>query len=504
MIESNSIFRLAAKPQNPSSNQHRRCNIPVDLRKPLCAAGAIGALLCAPMAMAQLSITVVIGPATAGPSISSNFTGLSYEMSLLLPGKNGKHFFSPENKPLLQMFRTLGIKSLRVGGNTAERDTVALPGKAEIDSLFAFAKAAGVQVIYTLRLNGADPQADAETAKYVMDHYNSELTCFTLGNEPEKITTNYPPYREMFGKFLGVITAPTNAPEARFSGPSTTHMNVSWSGQFARDFGRDRRIVLVSQHEYPARSGRNMTNAAAGCGKLLSPDLLKLYAAFHNEFVPAALSNGLPYRLEEANSFSNGGARGVSDAFAAALWGLDYLYWWAAQGAAGINFHTGGYVPGTQPRPPMNYAVFWNADDGLAARPLAYALKAFDLAANGRLVPVKSASNAGNINFRTYAVLAADKELYVTLINKENGPGRRDAEVTLSAGTNYVCGEVMLLTAPGGDVQAKSGVTLGGASIGNDGRWNGDWTPLAAPPSRGRFTLKVPAASAAIVKLTTD
>jgi hypothetical protein len=90
------------------------------------------------------------------------------------------------------MFRTLGIKSLRVGGNTADRDAVAIPGKADIDSLFAFASAAGVKVIYTLRLNRADPQADADVAKYVRDHYKPALTGFALGNEPEKILTNYP------------------------------------------------------------------------------------------------------------------------------------------------------------------------------------------------------------------------------------------------------------------------------------------------------------------------
>ena len=30
---------------------------------------------------------------------------------------------------------------------------------------------------------------------------------------------------------------------------------------------------------------------------------------------------------------------GASNAFASALWALDYLHWWAAHGAAGVNFH---------------------------------------------------------------------------------------------------------------------------------------------------------------------
>jgi hypothetical protein len=330
------------------------------------------------------------------------------------------------------------------------------------------------------------------------------LTCFILGNEPEKMAKDYPAYREAYDKLLAAITASTNAPEARFCGPSTTHKNAAWAGEFARDSWDQKHVVLVTQHEYPARSGLGVTNAAAvaaGCNRLLSPDLLKVYQSFHDEFVPAAISNGLPYRLEEANSFSNGGARGVSDAFASALWGLDYLYWWADHRADGINFHTGGYVPGTRPRAPMNYAVFWNSADGFAAHPLAYALKAFDSAGPGRLLPADLTLNPDRLNLRAYGVLAGREDFRVVLINKEYGPKGRAAEVILNLGKPCRRGQVMFLMAPGGDVLAKTGVTLGGAPIAADGTWNGAWTPLAAPPEYGQFKLTLPAATAAIIKL---
>jgi len=354
----------------------------------------LGCLLSWPAAGAQSSVSVAVDPATAGPFISSNFIGLSYETALVLPGRSGKHFFSREIQPLIQMFRTLGIKSLRVGGNTAERESVAIPGLEDIDSLFGFADAAGVKVIYTLPLYRGEAAADGAIAKYVLEHYQPQLTCFCLGNEPDK-TNQFAGYREAFRRFVAVITSPTNAPEAKFCGPSTTHKSASWAGQFACDFGHDGRVALITQHEYPARSGLHIANASEATDRLLSPDLYKTYETLYGQFVPAALSNSLPYRLEEANSFSNGGAPGVSDAFAAALWGLDYLYWWAERGASGINFHTGGSAPGDPPRGPMKYAVFWNSDDGFAARPLAYALKAFALASDGRLVPVRFTENSG-------------------------------------------------------------------------------------------------------------
>jgi hypothetical protein len=60
----------------------------------------------------------------------------------------------------------------------------------------------------------------------------------------------------------------------------------------------------------------------------------------------------------------------------------------------------------------------------------------------------------------------------------------------------------MFLISHEGGVAAKTGVSLGGATIGSDGPWLGKWTPLA-PDKAGQCVVKVAAASAAIVKITT-
>ena len=106
------------------------------------------------------------------------------------------------------------------------------------------------------------------------------------------------------------------------------------------------------------------------------------------------------------------------------------------------------------------------------------------------------------LNLTAYGVLAGDKELFVTLINKEHGPGARDAVVSLAAGDRYANGQVIALTAPDGAVAATNGVTLGGAEIGEDAGWQGRWIDLS-PPRNGQFTLKLPAANAVVVRLNT-
>jgi hypothetical protein len=456
------------------------------------------------------SVVVTIDPNAAGAEISPDFIGLSYEISAILPDRNGRYFFSADNKTLIQMFRTLGIKSLRVGGNTADRVTVKVPVEADIDHLFAFAKAADVKVLYTLRMNEGeerppaagpvkaggkailkpfDPKADARIANYILDRYAANLACFIIGNEVDHYYSDFPSYRRAWEKFAGEITSP----EAGFCGPSTTAGRVAWAGDFARELGRGHRVAFITQHEYPAGSGRN-TVVATAIEKLLSPKIDEVYKKFYDAFAPAVLEAGQHYRLEECNSFSNGGAPGVSDAFAASLWGVDYMYWWAAHGASGLNFHTGG--PGSG----MRYSVFAALPEGCAAHPLGYALKAFDLGCHGRLTPAKVSAPAGNL--RVWAVRGAEGALFVTLVNKEHAAGAGALDVSLEAGGSGWSGQAMFLTAASQGVEATAGLTLGGAPIQEDGSWQGNWTALAAPKAGGHLSLTLPSASVAIVKLT--
>jgi len=456
------------------------------------------------------SVVVTVDTNAAGPEISPDFIGVSYEMSAILPDRDGRYFFRADNKPLVEVFRTLGIKSLRVGGNTADRPSVKVPGEADIDSLFTFARAAGVKVLYTLRLNEGqpkeamtgpveagskeilkpyDPKADARLANYILDKYAANLDCFIIGNEVDHYYADYPSYRQAWERFAGEITSP----EARFCGPSTTGHRVAWAGEFARDLGRSHRVSFITQHQYPAGSGR-ITNVAAARGKLLSPKIDEVYQKFYDAFVPEVLGAGQHFRLEECNSFSNGGARGVSDAFAASLWGIDYMYWWAAHGASGLNFHTSGA------HSTMRYAVFAAEPDGCNVHPLGYALKAFDFGCHGRLAAAKLSPPEKNL--RVWAVRGADGALFITLINKDYAAGADALKVTLESGGASWSGQAMFLSAASQGVEATTGITLDGASIQDDGSWNGGWIALTPQSDRSHFVIDLPSASVAVVKLT--
>jgi len=464
---------------------------------------AVFRLLAGSAVAANLPVTISLGLQKDGAEVSPDFMGLSFEVSQLMPREDGSHYFSLQNKPLLQLFRTLGIRNLRIGGNTSDRDARQLPAESDLDSLFGFAGAANVKIIYCLRLKDGDPQSDAHIVKYILDRYGPMLEAFSIGQEPSAYAKSngysYEMFRADWKKFADVIAAA--ASEVKFCGPSV-HNNATWTRRFLADFGHSNHVALATAHLYPGGAGGKVPTPEIGRDRMLSNSFTLVYQKLRDGSLPACEASGVPFRLEEVNNYFNGGAENVSSTFAAALWGLDFSYWWAAHGAAGVNFHTGDKVAAGSNLHPSKYTAYFTAADGYLIRPLGYGLKAFDLGCHGRLLPV-SISNPHDLNLSAYGVLGDDKNIYVTIINKEHGATARSAEATLALPAGLAHGDVIYLSAPDHDVAATSGVTLGGAEIKNDANWNGQWTNLALPEGTGsaNIVVSMPTASAAIVRL---
>jgi hypothetical protein len=460
---------------------------------------------------AQSPLTISVDAKSPGKTISPDFTGLSFELTQILPGPDGLHYFRPDNGRLINLFQTLGIKNLRVGGNTSDRNWRRPPDPADFDSLFAFAKAAGVKVIYCLRLHDGNPDEDARTARYIMDHYPDQIVGFSIGQEPTAYprTTNWVNGVPVKGPRLAFVTYSNEwkafantiikaVPDVKFCGPST-EADPSWPREFLDAFGHGYHVAMITTHLYPGRAGDKVPSPEIGRDEMLSDSFVAAYERLYNGFGPTALADGLPFRLEEANNFYNGGASNVSDTFASALWGMDFMYWWAEHGADGINFHTGDKVGAGSELRPSRYTAYFSMPDGFAVRPLGYGIKAFDLARRGRFLAA-AISNPDKLNVSVYSVLGDDKNVYVTIINKEHGAQARAAGVSLTVNAAVADPQVIALTAPNGDIAAKAGITLGGAGIGSDGSWKGTWTAL--PPAKsGILAVMVPAGSASIVKL---
>lgn len=168
---------------------------------------------------------------------------------------------------------------------------------------------------------------------------------------------------------------------------------------------------------------------------------------------------------------------------------LHYLFQLVSAGCGGVNIETGvnqlGFVSWYSP-------IRRNEAGAFSAAPEYYGILAFAEASRGTLVKVNC--DAAGANLSAYAVLAADRSLFVTIINKE---AALDVSVNLVLPRNVDNGRVLRLTAP--SLQATAGVSFGGSAVSADGEWR-PTSSESVMARNGRATIGVPAGSAAVVK----
>ena len=161
-------------------------------------------------------VTVTMSETANASDLPDCFLGLSYETSMLLP-ENGKYYFDPKDQALIQTFQTLGIKSLRIGANAVDDPLIAVPQEKDLDVFFAFARAAGVKVIYSFRLKNGNPADSARLAGYIAAQDGDVLDCFAIGNEPDGYLKTYDGYFAAWKPHYDAILQAV--PNAMFDGP---------------------------------------------------------------------------------------------------------------------------------------------------------------------------------------------------------------------------------------------------------------------------------------------
>ncbi len=457
------------------------------------------ALLAASHATAETQpVTVTVADDGAGAELAPRFIGLSYEMSMLLP-KEGRYYFDPKDQALLNTFKTLNVKSLRVGANAVDDPRIAIPQEKDIDVFFSFARAAGVQVIYSFRLKDGNPADSARLASYIAARYADLLECFSIGNEPDFYLKTYAEYMAQWKPHYEAILKAV--PGAKFIGPSTTlgHYEL----EFAKEMFPRGNLLMLGNHHYFLGSGRaGETNPPATRARFLSNKRLSEYEKKYDRVAGPLAAQGVPLRMDELNSCYNGGAKDSSDTYASTLWVLDFTHWWAARHIVGFNFHTGESVGRDGKFGAPNYAAFLRQDSGVgfSMRPLAYGLLAFNQGAQGRPLGVKIKATP-KFDFNAHAYRDRAGVVYLTLINKSYDAHAETAAVSLQLPTNMgaVKFQRMELSQKNQDVAAKTDVLLGGVAVDPQGNWAGQWQDIAAASDK-TMTVQVSPASAIILR----
>jgi len=153
----------------------------------------ICALAAAPVCRAQTAVAIVAHPESPGIAIPSSFPGLSFESGSLTSATG----FPAENAVFQRMVAQLGPGLVRFGGNSVDRLTGWMRGQrtastsssvitsSDADRAFAFARAVGWRVPFSLDLGKGDPATDADEAAYVYQTASDVLSGLEIGNEPD-------------------------------------------------------------------------------------------------------------------------------------------------------------------------------------------------------------------------------------------------------------------------------------------------------------------------------
>jgi hypothetical protein len=260
-------------------------------------------------------------------------------------------------------------------------------------------------------------------------------------------------------------------------------------------------VKIATFHLYPLHNclTRQTGPAAPSIANLLNPRASTGAVAQLEPTIQAVHAHHAQFRLDELNSVSCGGATGVSDRFASALWSIDTLFALVRGGVDGVNLHTfaQGYY--------RTFRFLHSRATGTYAgevSPIFYGLMAFVRAApaGSRLLQTGPLHSP---DLRLWATRgpAPAKATHVMLIN-DSASATHTVAIQLPANPTHARLTLERLTATSG-LAGATGISLAGQSFGartTTGRLSGRvryTVPRQVRPNI--YVLKLPPASAAIL-----
>lgn len=478
------------------------------------------------------TVNLAVASNTTG-TINPRFVGLSCEKTQLTNG-----YLTGTNTDLIALCKLLGPSILRIGGNNGDSllwETGTTPiTQTDITNLASFLTNTGWTCIYTINLAGSAPgQSPQQTptlagaeAAYVVSQLSSSLLGFEIGNEPDVYNDNGPyagifnyvgttdstttngkttyHYQGLWKTYHDAITSAIST--ATFTGPASgsheggaNNGSENWTQEFATNYSSN--IKLLTQHYYrPQDANKNEDGEAAVAAWLVSPDsqLATDLTNLHTD-----TDSKVSFRISECNNFAGGGVGGVSDAYASAIWAIDFMFQCAGGHATGVNFHGGGDAEGTY-SPITDHNV-----DGVrqvkAVQPEFYGLYMVSQAiqqAEGATCKLYS-STLDPCNATAYAVQVPPTALTPNgainiVVDSKDASDWLQVEVTLPYAVSS--GSVIQMTQPSNTL-TDSTTYIQGAPINIDGTWDPTNTSYTISASGTTASFYVPPLSAVLAQL---
>ncbi len=462
-------------------------------------------------------IVFTVNAGASGPAIPPGFVGLSTEYWAIpkLAGEDPR----AENPAFAKLLANLAPGQrpvLRLGGDSTDWTWWPIPHvRAPLGIRYtltsrwmqitsALIKATNARLILGINLEADSRRLAGTEARALLSGLGRPaVEAFEVGNEPE-LYGSFGWYRTTSGRevpgrprsydlpaFVRDYSAfARSLPPVPLAGPSTG--SPIWMAQLGQFLGDERGIGVATVHDYPLKHCTAASDVTIA--QLLSSASSEGLAASLAPEVSAAHRHHLPLRIDEMNSVSCGGERGVSDTYASALWALDSLFALARAGVDGVNIHT----------PPRSINEMFTVSQvngawQVSVHPNYYGMLMFAQAtpAGSRLIRISGGSAPG---LSTWATRGRDGKTRVVVINKDTRASRL---VAVRAAPGSGPGTIELLRAPA--IGATSGITLGGQSFGAETRTGvlaGTPDGETVKPTDGKYTFTLPVASAALLTVS--
>jgi hypothetical protein len=443
---------------------------------------------------------VTVDTAAPGRAVPATFLGISMEATSVAP------YGGPGRAGIVRLLRRLeAVRGaplpLRIGGASADetwwdptgrrprpptiRHAIGPPTLDAVDGLSAALRA---PVTMAVNLQVDDPGNALALARAARQRLGARLDALEIGNEPDLYTrartfgpkavrrlrkrATYTPddYVRDAGRYLDALSAGLRGPRLVVGGFAGI---ADFTAVLPRVIAAHRaQVGAVAAHRYGEPACVLRPDVTDVRSRLLDTDTAHARLEGLVPLIRLAHARGLPLRVAELNSAPCGGAPGISDSFAAALWLADSLFELVRLGADQADVHTFDRAV---------YAPFDRRGTTVTARPPYYGMLAFARAAarGARLVPVRI-TDAGPL--RAWATQASDGTVRIALIVAARAKRMR---VRVAAGRRRVCATVAMTSAP--SLAARTGIADGPAR--------------AVCPRGGALALTLPGPSLTVVTL---
>ena len=452
---------------------------------------------------APLPVEVTLSTAGPGRPVPARFLGLSFEAQALdqlgaLAGRGD----------LVTLLRSLGPGLIRFGGITADQNVAwtdpltprpawatSTIGPAQMKAIGELARRSGWGVLLTVGMAHYEPEAAAREVASARAALGSRLVAVEVGNEPDAYGRHgFRPlpwiaqgYEEQVSQYREVIAR--LVPGVPLAGPDVSGSGIFPEWGFAD--GASQAPLMLTGHHYPLGCAQTPPPSIE---TLLSPAIRGREAQSLETYLSISRPQGIPFRMDEANSVSCGGVPGISNTFASALWAAGYVGQAMTAGIVGVNLQGNpincvGYTPLCA----SDTAAL--AAGRLRAQPDWYALLLTRSLIGSRPLLTTIAST-GTPNLAAYGFAGPDHTRKLLLVDDE-APGSSPLAVRAPLGPGFGVARVLRLTGP--SLAATSGILLGGRAVPASGEFVEPARGEQATLRGGVLSLRVEPASAALV-----